>query len=144
MNYRKRKCRCCGEWFMPQAHTAYHQSCCSKAECQQGRKRHNQRRWRRRNRGHFTGDWNIARVRDWRQAHPGRPRLKPPARLLITLRTVRRTARKRTFSLRSESRKTGRVQDFCLPQLPARKPVRFNLALCVQDLFGIRVENCYS
>ncbi len=63
MHCRRRKCPRCGHWFRPQPHNAYHQRYCTGTACQAARWRLGQWRWRRRNRGYFSGPDQVARVR---------------------------------------------------------------------------------
>ena len=44
MRYRARKCRCCGQWYLPQPHNAYHQRYCVRPACRLASKRHSQRK----------------------------------------------------------------------------------------------------
>jgi hypothetical protein len=50
-----------------------HQKYCSKAACRKASKAASQRQWlaKSENRDYFRGPENVARVRAWRQAHPG-------------------------------------------------------------------------
>jgi hypothetical protein len=90
MNCRRRKCRCCGGWFRPQPHNAFHQRHCTQTSCQAARRRLGQWRWRRRNRGYFSGPDQVARVSEWRARHPPRRRRpKPVPGLEIRLRRRR-------------------------------------------------------
>lgn len=70
---RRRKCRHCGQLYMPDPRNRYHQHHCSAEECQRARQRAGQARWRRRpeNRNYFRGPAEVERVRAWRKAHPG-------------------------------------------------------------------------
>ncbi len=68
----RRKCRHCLRPFVPDYRNAYHQRFCPQMECKQASKRCSQRRWLRqpKNRNYFREPDNIARVREWRLAHP--------------------------------------------------------------------------
>jgi hypothetical protein len=50
-----------------------HQKYCSKATCRKASKAASQRRWLAKpdNEDYFRGPENVARVQEWRQAHPG-------------------------------------------------------------------------
>ena len=77
---RKKKCRCCRRWYLPQAQTYRQQKTCNKASCRAWRKRQAPKAWRLRNplysesgrvkqkqwRQKHLGYW-----RAWRKAHPG-------------------------------------------------------------------------
>jgi hypothetical protein len=70
---RRRKCRHCGELYTPDPRNWYHQKYCSKAQCRQASKSASQQRWLRSDKGdgYFQGPENMARVQQWRAAHPG-------------------------------------------------------------------------
>lgn len=70
---RRRKCRCCKEFFLADYRNGYHQVYCSKPLCQAASKLASQRRWlgQKANRDYFRSRENMERVRQWRQAHPG-------------------------------------------------------------------------
>ena len=70
--YRRRKCRHCGELFLPDPRNLRHQHYCSKPECRRASKAASQRRWLSKpaNRDYFRGPANVQRVRAWRDAHP--------------------------------------------------------------------------
>jgi hypothetical protein len=70
---RQRKCLCCGELFLPDRRNAHHQRFCSKAGCRKASRHSSQRRWlaKPENRATFRGPENVARVKAWREAHPG-------------------------------------------------------------------------
>jgi hypothetical protein len=75
MNLRpkRRKCRCCSEFFFPDYRNARHQHYCDKPACRDASRLASQRRWLRKpaNRDYFLGPDNCKRVREWRKAHPG-------------------------------------------------------------------------
>ena len=85
MNNRRRKCRGCEEWYLPQPHNAYHQRYCTAPACRKKSKRASQRKWLRKNPGQHSGRANVFRVQTWREQTPGllanRPAgTSPPAR----------------------------------------------------------------
>lgn len=69
---RKRKCRHCREFYLPDFRNRWHQRYCSKPECRKASKADGQRRWLTspKGRGYFEGEDNNRRVREWRAAHP--------------------------------------------------------------------------
>lgn len=67
----RRKCRCCGVWFKPEARNRYHQRYCREPLCRQASKKTSQRKWSRQNPGYFRGEAHVNRVRQWRAQHPG-------------------------------------------------------------------------
>ena len=78
---RRRKCLCCGDLYMPDKCNAHHQRYCRKAACRKASRQASQRRWLARpaNRDYHCGAAPAARVRAWRQGHPGRRRRKESA-----------------------------------------------------------------
>ena len=68
-----RNCLCCKESFSPDRRNCHHQRYCSKPDCRRASKRQSQRQWlaQPRNQSYFRGPENVARVREWRRAHPG-------------------------------------------------------------------------
>ena len=70
---RARKCKGCRKLFEPDRRNAWHQEYCSEEQCRRASKAASQRRWQRQpdNRNYFRGPDNVARVREWREAHPG-------------------------------------------------------------------------
>lgn len=77
---RKRKCKNCHVFFLPDPRNAWHQEYCSQPECKKASKAASQQRWlgKEENRDHFRGSENVHRVQEWRKAHPGYWRRKPP------------------------------------------------------------------
>ena len=145
---RKRKCQCCGSWFLPDCWNAYHQYCCSKPDCQKARKRRNQQAWRRRNPliARVTTDKerenNKLRMRVWRAAHPGR---KPYAKRLISiyLKITGSRPGKRRIHVQTEQLKTGVLQNLCLPYVHEYQSLTFNLNPWFRDFFGTTGPFCY-
>jgi hypothetical protein len=70
---KRRKCRCCSEFFFPDYRNQDRQHYCGKPACQRASKQASQRRWRRTpsGRDYFRGPENAQHVRQWRQANPG-------------------------------------------------------------------------
>lgn len=68
-----RKCRHCGEFFLPDARNQRRQRFCTKEPCRKASRAASSRRWRSKpeNTDYFRGQWNAARVRDWQAKHPG-------------------------------------------------------------------------
>jgi len=77
---KRRKCRCCSEFFFPDRRNHDRQHYCGKPACRQASKLASQRRWLRKpaNRDYFRDPENVNRVRAWRQAHPGYWKTKNP------------------------------------------------------------------
>ncbi|NQT93389.1 MAG: hypothetical protein HQ559_11560 [Lentisphaerae bacterium] len=59
--YRRRKCHCCRQWFMPQPHNAYHQHFCSRDHCRLTSRRASSRRFRRKHRDADICDGPLAK-----------------------------------------------------------------------------------
>ena len=70
---KRRKCRCCSEFFFPDYRNQNRQRYCSKAACRHASKLASQRRWlgKAANRHYFRGPENVRRVQAWRQAYSG-------------------------------------------------------------------------
>ena len=70
---RRRKCRHCGELYTPDRCNAHHQRYCAQDACRAASKRASQQRWQSKptNRDYHGKRDHCARVRAWRQAHPG-------------------------------------------------------------------------
>jgi hypothetical protein len=69
----KRKCCHCKELYLPDYRNRHHQRFCPKPACRAQSKAQSQRRWQQKpqNQNYFAGAENSARVRQWRQRHPG-------------------------------------------------------------------------
>lgn len=77
----KSKCLHCNQLFLCDYRNRGRQHFCHAADCQRASKQASQRRWlsKPENRDYFRDPDNAARVRAWRQAHPGYSRSKKPA-----------------------------------------------------------------
>jgi hypothetical protein len=77
---RRRKCLCCRDLFHPDPRNQHHQHYCAKPACRRAAKAASQQRWlnKKDNRDYFRGPLQVARVRAWRQAHPGYWRRQGP------------------------------------------------------------------
>ena len=75
---RRRTCASCGEGFCPDPRNARHQRYCARPACRAASKRASQAKWlaKPENRNYHRGAAAVARVRAWRQAHPGYSRRK--------------------------------------------------------------------
>ena len=75
---RRRICASCGEGFVPDPRNANHQRYCARPGCRAASKRASQAKWlaKPENRNYHRGAAAVARVRAWRQAHPGYGRRK--------------------------------------------------------------------
>ena len=74
--FRKRKCRCCKELYIPDHRSGRRQKYCAKEVCRKASKAASQRRWLRKpeNRNYFCGPEHVERKRRWREEHPERAR----------------------------------------------------------------------
>lgn len=79
--HRKESCKCqhCGDIFAPDARNRRRQRYCRKAPCRKASKADSQQRWLKKpkNTEYFRDAGNVARVQQWRQAHPGYWRRSP-------------------------------------------------------------------
>lgn len=75
---RRRTCVSCGESFIPDPRNTRHQRYSAQPACRAASKRASQAKWlaRPENRDYHRGPAAVARVRAWRQAHPGYSRRK--------------------------------------------------------------------
>jgi hypothetical protein len=116
---KRRKCRCCSEFFFPDYRNPDHQHYCGKPACRRARKLASQRRWLRTpfGRGYFRGADNVERVRQWRQAHPGYWKRKTPASG-DTQAVAPQQVNPVQPSCNVPRTPPGTLQDFCLQQHP--------------------------
>ena len=70
---KKRKCRNCGQFFLPDYRNAKRQHYCPKPECRNASKTESPRKWLNKpeNKDYFTGPAHVKRVQQWRKRHPG-------------------------------------------------------------------------
>lgn len=75
------KCRCCSSFFFPDPRTVDRQKYCPKPDCRRASKAASQRRWLSMdgNGAVCRGSDQVARVQEWRRAHPGYWKRKGPA-----------------------------------------------------------------
>lgn len=144
MKFRRRKCRCCGQWYMPQPHNAYHQRYCTEPECRRASHRSSHRRWLRKNPDQHRGPENAMRVNEWRAEHPdyghNLPRYR---RLRFDVFMPKRLGRKGAFRLRAENLRTGALRDLYLPQVPCPATLAASLDAALRDLIGNLLIPCY-
>ena len=83
----KRVCLNCGETFTPDARNARHQRYCALAPCKAASKRASQENWlaKPENQDYHRGPEAVARVQDWRAAHPGYSRRKAAVTTITTI-----------------------------------------------------------
>lgn len=120
MNVRpkRRKCRGCNDFFLPDFRNQDRQCYCFKPECRQASKRASQERWLRQpaNRDYFRGSENVQRVRDWRQAHPGYwKKTSPSGKAQIP---DSQQVNPKQVSCNVPPSPLGTLQDFCLAKDP--------------------------
>jgi hypothetical protein len=116
---KRRKCRCCSEFFFPDYRNAQRQHYCGKPACRQARKRASHRRWRRTpfGRSYFRSAENVLRVRQWRQAHPGYWKRKTPVSAGTQV-VAPQQVNPVQASCNVPAPTPSTLQDFCLPQHP--------------------------
>lgn len=142
--YRRRKCRCCGQWFLPQAHNAYHQRYCTRPGCRSASKRMSHRRWLRKNPDHHRGNANVLRVQAWRAHRPRYCRPRPARRLLIRVRISAFGRLKAQIRIRAEQMKTGALRELNLTQHSPNQPFALVLRCALRDLIGVFPASCYT
>ena len=74
---RQRRCVNCDRVFKPDARNAKHQQYCEAEACRAASKQASQAKWLAMNPGYHCGSQPGARVKVWRQKHPGYSRRKP-------------------------------------------------------------------
>ena len=79
---KEQHCHCCKELFSPNYRNAKRQTHCLKPDCRKAAKAASQRLWAQNNPDYFKGSVHVNRVREWRQANPGRGRRKSTAAVL--------------------------------------------------------------
>ena len=115
---RKRICRNCEEYYLPDYRNIYHQHYCNKSACRLASKKASQQKWLSSSKGsgYFQGSSNVAHVQQWRKTHPGywkRKRSTSQSALqddCFSQRTINQ-------SDRDDLRNTA-LQDICSSQLP--------------------------
>ena len=112
---KRRKCRCCSEFFFPNYRSRDRQHYCGKPACQHASKQASQRRWRRTHfgRDYFRNAKNAEHVRQWRQAHPGYWKKEKPVSdgiQMVTLQQVNPVQ----VSCNVPRSPLGTLQDSCL------------------------------
>ena len=115
---KRRKCRSCNDFFIPDFRNQDRQCYCSKPECRQASKRASQERWLRQpaNRDYFRGSENVQRVRDWRQAHPGYwKKTSPSGKAQVP---DSQQVNPKQVSCNVPPSPLGTLQDFCLAKDP--------------------------
>ena len=80
---RKRPCRICRRWFVPDRRVSTRQHACSSAECQQARRARTQASWRRQN-PEYMNEWRLDQRRAEESAGraPASLAMPPPLRAL--------------------------------------------------------------
>ena len=145
---RKRKCRCCGRWFLPQPHNAYHQRYCTKSFCQRASHNRSRQKWLRKNRDYDGGPSNVRRVRAWRRSHGHYGTRRAHTRTLVITLRIRlprlRSRRKRRIRLRTEDKNNGALQDLSLPHPPDFHCVASNLNTALRDFIGVSRSNRFQ
>lgn len=76
---RKRKCKCCGELYMPDARRTSVQKYCGKPECRKASQARSWHQWfmKPENRDYYKGADEVDRVRQWRKKRPGYWKRRP-------------------------------------------------------------------
>jgi hypothetical protein len=116
---KRRKCRCCSEFFIPDYRNQDRQHYCSKPACRHASKEASQARWLSKpvNRDYFRGEENAQRVRAWRQGHPGYWKRKRATSGEAQAAAPQQVNREQV-SCNVPSSSLGALQDFCLANDP--------------------------
>lgn len=116
---KRRKCRCCSEFFFPDCRNEHHQHYCGEPACRHASKLASQHRWLRKptNRDYFRGPDNAKRVREWRKAHPGYWKRKVP-RSGGHQTSEAQQVNPVQSSCNVPGSSLGTLQDFCLAKEP--------------------------
>ena len=119
MKPKAHRCKClhCKKLFVPDYRNRGRQKYCSSPECQQASKQARQRRWlsKPENQNYWCG-WQVPRVKEWRQAHPGYWK-RDQSQAVGTLQDACSEQVADAQELKTES--TSRtLQDVCSAQVP--------------------------
>lgn len=116
----RRKCRGCNRFFLPDHRTEDRQRYCSEPGCRKAGKAASQQRWLSKNGNgdYFRGPDQVARVRQWRQRHPGYWKHKKPTSQCIQPVDIQLTKPAQS-SCNAPPEPRGALQDHCLAQDPA-------------------------
>jgi len=116
---RRRKCRCCGALYRPDYRNRHHQKYCDLPACRIASRAVSQRRWlaKPKNRDYHR-DGQVARVRAWRETHPGYWRAKPDALQDLCSSQVVTHQPDPPELVAGISVKSRPLQDLCLAQDP--------------------------
>ena len=140
--YRRRKCKGCQEWFMPQPHNAYHQEYCTAPLCRLASKRESARRYRnkqRKNRNKEEDKAEVIRVQLWRHNNPGYWRNTTRSfqfSLSIRLLPAVSQGGKKKILVCIRRRKGRALQDLYLSERPCRQRFRRNLNRALRDFIN--------
>ena len=154
---RRRRCRHCRAWFLPDRRTAYrskdcaasdsplvrHQRFCSAKPCREASRRYTQFKWRWKN-----GIYDHARAKKDRRpraAHPDRGRRHRPTcrRAAVTITAWPGPSGRQSIRVRSRFRTTGALQDLSFPKAPADVDLTLIWRSALQDLLVLRAPDCY-
>ena len=137
---RRRKCLCCGALYVPDRCNAHHQKFCTLDRCREVSRQVSQQRWlaKAANRDYHGKRDHCARVRAWRQAHPGYWRKQGLALQDVLLAQVVATSQLTLELNAMQPAPVAVVPPLCfLPQLPANQlvnPCETLAAVVAQDL----------
>lgn len=115
----RRKCQCCRRLFVPDPRAAHRQLYCSQPECRRVSKVASQKRWLRKNGNgdYFRGPNEVARVKRWREAHPGYWKSRNPQKSTVQV-PDNQTLNPSLSSCNAHSSPLPPLQDQCLTQNP--------------------------
>ena len=140
---RRRKCRCCRRWYLPEPGSAHRQRYCGRSVCRRASKRAGQRRWLHHNRDYYRGG-HVDRVQEWRRCHPGYWRRPPRRRLTIRVEITPKAHGKARIKVSAEDRERGALQDILFSQSAAQPHFALRLSGALQGVLGVQRESWYS
>ena len=118
-NPSRRQCRHCRKLFSPDHRNRYHQCYCLMPDCRRTSKAASQRRWLRKvaNWDYFRGPEQTLHVQQWRKAHPGYQKKRPPASHSSQPSNSQGLKPEKT-SCNAWNSHLGALQEVCLSQNP--------------------------
>ena len=140
--YRKRKCKCCRHWYMPQPHNAYQQRYCIQRICRLASRRDSQRRYNRAHPDRYKGRADVLRVRNWREEHPYYWRRMRRRRILHMELSWCENRPRRRLRIVQERWLRGALRNLYLSQLTLPRRVTTGLDHALHNLISLLPALC--
>ena len=137
MRYRKRKCRCCRKWFMPDPRNAWRQKFCSARACRKASHNFSHRKWLRKHPDAYCGIENVTRTRNWRADHRGYWRRSTPIINVIVRLRVRLARKKHLIYATAAVPLLGVLQDFACVERNIFQRITLKLGIALPDYIKI-------